>query len=392
MYDTCLWMPAHSHVNLYAACLQVNLYVAQPWVGLYDCLYAACPEVKLYVAPLQVNLNATYPQVNLHLLVNQTTHLWANMYKWVDQCASCEWEKQYAHWVNNKQNILLACFNVCNLLHFEESHVSVWRDSTIQYSVADHPFFVFHPKLVDCSDFGETFKMYAQYLQQYQLVHIIEFVLQWCNHWCHFISKHACMLVNLDLTPQQHCQRAHWTMCQSQYRKHDFAIMSSVSDFQANYTVVGFVKYLENIIQWAFQPKNIYKTSVRYGAMGKIQTNKFFEFSEQNESRKIGGGKYVEKIEMDVISPFITNTPPNISDIEMCEFVDHLETSECLKKYQGSDHLLCNIPLCHFVNYLFQPNRIPLGISIVYILGKECPSVKLQTCLNIMMMYASMNI
>jgi hypothetical protein len=181
MYDTCLWMPAHSHVNLYAACLQVNLYVAQPWVGLYDCLYAACPEVKLYVAPLQVNLNATYPQVNLHLLVNQTTHLWANMYyifKWVDQCASCEWEKQYAHWVNNKQNILLACFNMCNLLHFEESHVSVWRDSTIQYSVADHPFFVFHPKLVDCSDFGKTFKIYAQYLQQYQLVRIIEFVYQ----------------------------------------------------------------------------------------------------------------------------------------------------------------------------------------------------------------------
>ena len=112
MYDTCLWMPAHSHVNLYAAYLQVNLYVVQPWVGLYDCLYAACPEVKPYVAPLWVNL---------HLPVNQTTHLWVNMYyifKWVDQCASCEWEKQYAHWVNNKQNILLACFNMCNLLHF----------------------------------------------------------------------------------------------------------------------------------------------------------------------------------------------------------------------------------------------------------------------------------
>ena len=160
------------------------------------------------------------------------------------------------------------------------------------------------------------------------------------------------MLVNLDLTPQQYCQRAHLTMCQSQYRKHDFAIMSSVSDFQANYTVVGFVKYLENIIQWAFQHKNIYKISVRYNAMGKFQTHNFFEFSEQNESRKI---------EMDVISPFIINTPPNVSDIEMCEFIDHLETSECLKKYQSSDHLLCNIPLYHFVNYLFQPSRISIG-------------------------------
>jgi hypothetical protein len=60
--------------------------------------------------------------------------------------------------------------------------------------------------------------------------------------------------------------------------------MSSVSNFQANYTVVGFVKCLENIIQWAFKHKNIYKTSVRYGAMGKIQASNFFEFSEQNVS------------------------------------------------------------------------------------------------------------
>jgi hypothetical protein len=172
-------------------------------------------------------------------------------------------------------------------------------------------------------------------------------------------------------------------MCQSQYRKHDFAIMSSVSDFQANYTVVGFVKYLENIIQWAFQHKNIYKISVRYRTMGKIQTNNFFKFLEQHgsltgkakgnliASRKIGGGKYVEKIEMDVISPFIINTPPNVSNIEMCEFIDHLETSECLKKYQGSDHLLCNIPLCHFVNYLFQPNRISIGNKHSVHIGKR---------------------
>ena len=175
----------------------------------------------------------------------------------------------------------------------------------------------------------------------------------------------------MDLTPQQHCRRAHLTMCQSQYRKHDFAIMSSVSDFQVNYTVVGFVKYLENIIQWAFRHKNIYKISVRYRAMGKFQTNNFFEFSEQNVSRKIGGGKYIEKFEMDVISPFIINTPPNVSDIKMCEFIDHLETSECLKKYQGSDHLLCNIPLCHFVNYLFQPNRISIGNKHSVHIGKR---------------------
>ena len=45
----------------------------------------------------------------------------------------------------------------------------------------------------------------------------------------------------------------------------------------------------------------------------------------------------------------------------MCEFIDHLETFECLKQYQSSDHFLCNAPLCHFINYLFEPNRISIG-------------------------------
>jgi hypothetical protein len=27
------------------------------------------------------------------------------------------------------------------------------------------------------------------------------------------------------------------------------------------------------------------------------------------------------------------------------------------KKYPSSDHLLCNVPLHHFIYYLFQPNR-----------------------------------
>ena len=98
-----------------------------------------------------------------------------------------------------------ACFEVYNLPQFKESHVSVWRDSTAQYDVADHPFFIFHPMPVACLSFGETFKMYPHHLLQYQLVCVIKLVLQWSNHWCHSISKNACMLVNFDLTPQQHC-------------------------------------------------------------------------------------------------------------------------------------------------------------------------------------------
>jgi len=64
------------------------------------------------------------------------------------------WVKLYAArlWVNN-QTILPACLWVYNSPQFERSYVSVWRDSTAQYNVADHPFFVFHPKPVDCSSF-----------------------------------------------------------------------------------------------------------------------------------------------------------------------------------------------------------------------------------------------
>jgi hypothetical protein len=252
-------------VNLYATHLWVNLYDTHLWVNLYDThLRVNLYDMNLYDTHLRVNLYDTHLWVNLYttcLQVNQYTHPYVNMYKWVDQCASCQCEKQYAtQWVNNNV-ILPAHFWVYNLPQFKGSDVSIWRDSTAQYNVADHPFFVFHPKPVDCSSFGETFKIYAHHLLQYRLVCVIEFVLCWSNHWCHFISKHACMLVNFELTPQQHCRRAYLTMCRSQYHKHDFTIMSSASNLQTNYTVVSFVKYLENIIQWTFKLKHIYKIS-----------------------------------------------------------------------------------------------------------------------------------
>ena len=137
--------------------------------------------------------------------------------------------------------------------------------------------------------------------------------------------------------------------------------VSSAYDLWTNYAVVGFVKYFENIIHWILQHKDIYKISVKYSAKDKIQINNSFEFSECNVSGKIGGGQCVEKIEMKIISPFIIYTPLNVSDIKMCEFVDYLETSKCLKKYQNSDHLLCNVPLHHLMTYLFENNKISIG-------------------------------
>jgi hypothetical protein len=154
LYGTRLWVTvhaAHQRKNLYGACPPLNLYDVYP--NMYAARLPVCPN--LYVAHLRVNLNCTL--------------------KWENQCASCQWQIQNAtfQWVNNKL-ILPACFEVYNLPQFEESHVSVWKDSTAQYNVADHPFFVFHPMPVDCSSFGETFKMYAH---QYRFVCVIELVL-----------------------------------------------------------------------------------------------------------------------------------------------------------------------------------------------------------------------
>jgi len=143
---------------MYVTHLRVNVYAAHQWKNLYvvvSNLYAACLQVNLCAARPRENLAA----VCLNLYV---AHLWVNLCcipKWDNQCASCQGEMQNAapQWVNNKL-ILPACFEVYNLPQFEKSHVSVWRDSTAQYDVADHPFFIFHPMLVDCSSFGETFK------------------------------------------------------------------------------------------------------------------------------------------------------------------------------------------------------------------------------------------
>jgi len=134
-------------------------------------------------------------------------------------------------------------------------------------------------------------------------------------------------------------------MCRSQYYKHDFAIILSASNHWTNYAIVGFVKYFENIIHWIFQHKNSYKISAKYSAKDKNQINHCFDFPEHNLSSRIGGGQIVEKIEMKIISPFIIYSPSNVSDIKVCEFVDHLETS---KVWKNTKNLIiyCAMYLC----------------------------------------------
>jgi len=60
-----------------------------------------------------------------------------------------------------------------------------------------------------------------------------------------------------------------WLCVRSQYYKHDFAILSSTYDLWANYAVVGFVKYFENIIRRILQHK--YVTKYQWGIVQKTK-------------------------------------------------------------------------------------------------------------------------
>ena len=116
------------------------------------------------------------------------------------------------------------------------------RDQTSVYDVKEYPFFVLSSRQSESLSFSETFRVYACHFSNYRLVYIIEFIFCWSNHLCYFVSQHMEMLVNFDLTPQQHCQRAYLSICRSQYYRHDFAIISSVGGLSAIYVVADFVK------------------------------------------------------------------------------------------------------------------------------------------------------
>jgi len=247
-----------------------------------------------------------------------------------------------------------------------KSCILIQRDQTVVYDAAEYPFFMLHSRQSDLLGFGETFKIYAYHLSQYQLVYVIEFVFHWSNNICYFVSQNIWILINFDLTPQQHCQRAYLTMCQSLYYRHDFAIISTVHGLSTNYVVACFVKYYENILCLIFKLKDHYKiqavSSTKRGS--KIQISNFVEPIEHKKPNKIGGGKHgasIEKIGMEVISPFVISMPVNDSDIKICEFVEHLEMSKGLKNYSSSNHVFCNVPLHLLAACLFQNSRISIG-------------------------------
>jgi hypothetical protein len=176
--------------------------------------------------------------------------------------------------------------------------------------VAEYPYFVFRSYQSDSLSFGETCKVYMCHLSEYQLVHLIESIFHWSNHFCYFVLQNMNMFVNLDLTPQQLCQRALLTICQSLYYKHDFSIILSATDLSPNYFVQGFVKYLDNFLHLIFQYKYFYERYTRFGAKysSKIKISHCFKSSECRVPNKIGGCHHrssIEKIKMEVIRPFV---------------------------------------------------------------------------------------
>jgi len=422
--DVQVMLPARFQVNMFAALLGVNDEVfspAQVWamlptrfrVNLYASLW-----VNMFTRPFSVDdkvIQAIYGPVVL------PAQFWVNKfaaYSWVNEIVPFGWLNEYVvHAHSHKSecaeyyasvdqvNDMMACiqigiavhasvdgcvvqgnelastpailecgdyFNNVQLNHhnslsiFKKSHVSIWRHPTAHYNVTGYPYFVFHPKQSEFSNFSETFKGYACCLLQYRLIHVIEFVVCWSNHMCHFMLQNMTMLVNFDLTPQQYCQRLHFTMCRSQFYKHDFAVISSSPGPSANYLAVSFVKYLESIICQIIQHKYLHKMSIWSSAKedSKSQITNCFEPPEHDPSGKIGGGQHGpirQKIEMEVIRPFIINLQQNSDDDKICEFVEHLEMSKGLKKYKGSNYLLCDIPLHLLTNCLFQNTIIPIG-------------------------------
>jgi hypothetical protein len=305
-------LPAQFWVNEFVPLGWLNESVVHAHNHKSECAeyYASVDQVNEMMARIQISI-AVHASVNACVVQRNEMNSTPAMLEFGDYFNSV----QLNH--HNSLSIL------------KKSHVSIWRHPTAHYNVTSYPYFVFHPKQSEFSSFSETLKGYACCLLQHRLIRVIEFVVCWSNHMCRFMLQNMTMLVNFDLTPQQYCQRLYFTMCRSQFYKHDFAVISSSPGPSANYLAVSFVKYLEIIICQIIQHKYLCKMSIWSSAKEdcKSQITNCFEPPEHNPSGKIGGGQHgpiKEKIEMEVIKPFIKNLQQNSHDDKMCEFVEHL--------------------------------------------------------------------
>jgi len=354
-------LPAHFRVNNALECM--NLSATHVWVNdnIDEVISSACvrtspAEVQMILpACFQVNnafrcmkLSTTYASVNYNIDgVISSAHIKTSPVICVHNCCTklCFWQQQSA---------------------FIDSNDMIWRASTANYDIIDFPFFVFHPGQCPSLNFGQTLKLYAYHLSQYQLVRFFEFIIHWSHHLCHFVSQNMTLFVNFDLTPQEHCKRAYLTMCRSQYYKHDFSVVLCTLTLPTNTVAANLVKYAENIIFQIFRHKYIYPVSVLSGSKGysSNQTKNKFIFTKNSVPNKIGGGhqkKRTEKFEMKLVNPYIISGPVDYLDFKMCEFVEHLVLSKALAKYDSTVYMICNIPLHLLDGSLFHDNIISIG-------------------------------
>ena len=268
---------------------------------------------------------------------------------------------------------LICLCNYYPILYLSQEHPTyielpdvIWGAPTMKYDIMDYPFFIFHSRQYHFLSFDQTLKMYAYHLSQYWLVRVVEFMMHWSNHLCRFLLQNMTLLVNFDSTPQQLCKRAYLTMCRSQYYKHDFAVVSSAITFSTNIVAAAFVKYADNILCQIFRYKYIYTLFAKSGSKG-YSTNHIhsdFIFTEDSVPNKIGGGHQkicVKKMKMELVRPYIIFAPVGYSDFETCEFVEHLEMSKAMTKYDSSIYMICNIPLPLLNGYLFLNSKISIG-------------------------------
>jgi len=209
-------------VNLSPAYIRVNYYIDE--MILSASVGKALPSGAWVILPSCFQVCTVFEYVNCNTPV-----------KWVHVSVA---QIQFVDYYNALEHISILT---------KESQV-FWRAPTMKYDVVDYPVFVFHLRQCHFLSFSQTSKLYAHHISQYWLVKVVELMMHWSNHLCHFLFQNMILLVNFDLTPQQHCKKAYLTMCQSQCYKNDFAVVSSSCTFSTNIVVAEFVKYAENVL------------------------------------------------------------------------------------------------------------------------------------------------
>jgi len=217
-----------------------------------------CSLVNKFATPLWVNDRVVSPvqvqaMLPAHFVVNLHTTFngWmiraiSTMFSWmIMQSEICSYQPAIMHSMDDYS------------LLPKKYYVSVWRiqQNSMMLQIIH---ILFSVKSIWILKFQWNFQGYAYHLLQYHLIRIIELYIMLV--WSH-VSFHVTKCNNVSqfwLTPKQYCQRLRFTLCQSQFYKHDFAVIFLVLVF-SQLSCSKLCKYLESIICQIIQHKYICK-------------------------------------------------------------------------------------------------------------------------------------